>query len=209
MLRRLLDGLRKRRDRRRDRRREQRRREREDAGGYSAFGWRGPEMGRGGLTEEVHRQALDTLVEMLMAFEGFRANAYLCPGKVWTYGYGSTYRTDGSRVQQGDNIRKGAARELLRRTATASLDHAIRLTDGYAPTSGCLAAVASLIYNFGPSAVGGSKFLAAWKRRDMDEARFQFVDFNKVDGEPVNGLTRRREAEWEVLTGEEWKNVRF
>ena len=189
MLRRLLERLRRRADRRASR-------------GSAEVSGLSPREAR-------NRKALDDLVEMLAAFEAFRPNAYLCPAGVWTFGYGSTYRPDGSRVQPDDNIREPAARKLLTKTAMAAFDHALVLTNGYEPTAGCLSAVASLIYNVGPGAVGKSRFLAAWKRGDMEQAHFEFVDFNKVDGVPVDGLTRRREAEWKVLTGEEWKNVRF
>lgn len=157
----------------------------------------------------LQQDPLDLLVDMLADFEGFRANAYLCQGKVWTYGYGCTRRTDGSPVRMGDNIREPAARKLLREEAAAALEYARGLTDGFSPTAGAQAAIASLIYNFGIGEVQGSKFIAAWRRGDMAEAEFQFVDFNKVKGVPIPGLTRRRKAEWKVLTGEDWKNVRF
>ena len=152
---------------------------------------------------------LDLLVDMLADFEGFRANAYPCQAGRMTYGYGCTRRPDGSAVQPGDNIREPAARRLLREEAAAALEYAKELTDGFAPTTGALAAIASLIYNFGPGEVRGSKFIAAWRRGDMTEAEFQFVDFNKAGGAILPGLTRRRKAEWKVLTGEDWKNVRF
>ena len=158
---------------------------------------------------EVVAAALDLLVEMLAVFEGFRSNAYPCQGKVWTYGYGCTRRADGTPVQPGDNIREAAARKLLTEEARAALNHACDLTDGHSPTAGALAAIASLIYNFGPGEVRGSKFIAAWRRLDMPEAEYQFLDFNKAGGKVSRGLTRRRKAEWKVLTGEDWKNVTF
>ena len=146
---------------------------------------------------------LDLLMEMLRRFEGFRSNAYQCQGGKWTYGYGSTRRPDGTRVQPGDNIREAAARRLLAEEAEAVLKEARELTDGHSPSIGCLAAIASLIYNVGPEPVARSRFLAAWKRGDMTKARYEFVDFNKVGATPVRGLTLRREAEWETLiTGE-------
>lgn len=155
--------------------------------------------GRGRFKTE--RPALDTLVDMLIKFEGFRSTAYQCSGKVWTYGYGSTYRPNGGRVQEHDTITKREARALLVETAVTVLNHARELTKGHAPTQGCLAAIASLIYNVGPDAVARSKFLAAWKRIDMDDAKREFIDFNKSGGVVVQGLINRREAEWAVLTG--------
>ena len=147
------------------------------------------------------RPALDILVSMLMPFEGFRSEAYQCSAGVWTYGYGSTRTPNGKRVEQYFTITKSEARALLTEEAVYVLNRARALTDGYSPTNGCLAAIASLIYNVGEKAVAKSRFLAAWKRCDMEQARIEFVDFNKVSGKVVRGLTRRREAEWKVLTG--------
>ena len=45
----------------------------------------------------------------IASFEGFRPNAYKCPGGVWTIGYG---HTDG--VKQGDTINYAEAGKLLR-----------------------------------------------------------------------------------------------
>ena len=173
------------------------------------FDRRAYERNRRRRQRALQQDPLDLLVDMLADFEGFSAEAYLCQGKAWTYGYGCTRRPDGSRVESGDRISKPAARELLGEEATAALDHAKKLTDGFKPTPGALAAIASLIYNFGPGEVRGSKFIAAWRRGDMAEAEFQFLDFNKAGGAVLPGLTRRRKAEWKVLTGEDWKNVRF
>lgn len=147
-----------------------------------------------------HDASLDLLVKMLCRFEGFRAKAYQCDGKVWTYGYGSTRRPSGQRVQPGDFITEANAKILLTEEAEAVMEHAIRLLEGHASV-GAVAAVASLIYNVGPAAVERSRFLAAWKRGDLEAAEFEFCDFNKVNGKPVRGLTLRRKAEWKTLTG--------
>ena len=148
---------------------------------------------------------LDLLVEMLRRFEGYRSNAYMCGGKVWTYGYGSTYRPDGQRVQPGDNITEAAARRLLTNVAHRVLidARALLTEEGHKPSVGCVAAVASLIYNMGLSRVAKSKFLKAWRKGNMAKAKYEFIDFNKIDGEPSRGLTLRREAEWETLIGKQ------
>ena len=157
--------------------------------------------GRGGTTREP--AALDMLVNILIKWEGFRSRAYQCSGGVWTYGYGSTYRPDGGRVEPNDTITKPQARALLTETAVSCLKAARELTDGHSPSQGCLAAIASLIYNVGASAVSRSRFLAAWKRGDIDAAKAEYIDFNKSGGKVVQGLINRREAEWAVLTGRE------
>lgn len=164
--------------------------------------WRKAKAAAGRAPEPASsRPALDILVDMLVKFEGFRSTAYQCSGNVWTYGYGSTYLPNGKRVQEHDHITEPEARALLTETAVHCLARARELTDGYAPTQGCLAAIASLIYNVGSEAVAKSRFLAAWKRIDMDTAKREFIDFNKANGVVVDGLTNRRIKEWAVLTG--------
>ena len=158
--------------------------------------------------------SLDRLTDLLARFEGFRSKAYLCPNRVWTYGYGSTWRPDGkSRVRKGDRITKAEARDLLRDTAASCRAVATGLLpDADDPeypnacrrTTGAVIGVASLVFNFGPSAVAKSRFLKAWRRGDLDAAEFEFLDFNKITKGnrkvPSRGLTRRRKAEWKIIT---------
>ena len=157
--------------------------------------------GHAHFTDADGPAALDMLVRMLVEFEGYRSAAYQCSGGRWTFGYGSTFHPGGRPVQENDRISEPHARALLTETAVTCLNHARDLLDGHAPTQGCLAAVASLIYNVGPVAVAGSRFLAAWKRCDMEQAHVEFVDFNRSGGKVVAGLTSRRLKEWAVLTG--------
>ena len=37
-------------------------------------------------------------LELIKDFEGFSSTAYLCPAKIPTIGYGSTYYPDGKKV---------------------------------------------------------------------------------------------------------------
>lgn len=158
------------------------------------------QIARGEATAEPEKELL---VDMLCRFEGYRSNAYLCPAKVWTIGYGSTRMPSGRPVMEGDNITKTTARRLLADHTATALGEARRLLADatVAPSIGCTAAVASLIYNVGPLAVAKSRFLAAWRAGDMKTAETEYIDFNKVGGKPVRGLTLRREAEWAILTG--------
>ena len=146
--------------------------------------------------------ALDMLIEMLVRFEGFRGKAYLCSGKKWTYGYGSTFKANGHRVGPGDRITKRQAKALLRSTAlTALAQSRAMLTGGpFNPVpEHHVAAVASLIYNVGPDWVIDSRFLKAYHDCDMNAAKVEYIDFNKAGGVELPGLTRRRETEWEIL----------
>lgn len=41
-------------------------------------------------------------LEITKHFEGFRSNAYLCPAKVWTFGFGTTVIFGKTKVKKGD-----------------------------------------------------------------------------------------------------------
>ena len=50
-------------------------------------------------------------LELIKEFEGFSANAYLCPAKIPTIGYGNTFWEDGRKVKLGEQISKTDALE--------------------------------------------------------------------------------------------------
>ena len=52
-------------------------------------------------------------IDIIKEYEGFSEIAYRCPAGIWTYGFGSTKRPDGTPVQEGDTISKQAAEALL------------------------------------------------------------------------------------------------
>ena len=147
------------------------------------------------------RPPLDRLVDLLIEFEGFRGKAYLCQGKVWTYGYGATRKPNGHRVREGDRITRRQARAILEAEAEAMLAKAEELSGvGTAPCA--LVGIASLIYNNGESAVADSQFIRAWRDGDMELAEWHFRDFKRAGGKISNGLVRRRDCEWRIITGE-------
>ena len=49
---------------------------------------------------QVSKEGLD----LIKKHEGYRDNAYLCPAKVWTIGYGNTFYESGRKVKEGDVI---------------------------------------------------------------------------------------------------------
>lgn len=48
----------------------------------------------------------DNCLALVSKWEGSSSEAYLCPAKVWTIGYGTTKWADGSPVKQGQTITK-------------------------------------------------------------------------------------------------------
>ena len=52
-------------------------------------------------------------IEIIKMFEGCKLEAYLCPAKIWTIGWGATFYEDGSKVKPGDKITQSKADSLL------------------------------------------------------------------------------------------------
>lgn len=50
---------------------------------------------------------------LLAECEGLKLEAYLCPAKVWTIGFGNTFYEDGKPVKKGDKITKDQAYKLF------------------------------------------------------------------------------------------------
>ena len=53
----------------------------------------------------------DPGVNLIKTFEGFSANSYLCPARVWTIGYGHT----GPEVKEGMRITEAEGQAILKK----------------------------------------------------------------------------------------------
>ncbi len=131
-------------------------------------------------------------LDLIKAFEGLRLEAYLCPAGVATIGYGST----GDNVYLGMTITEKEAEDLLRLDLTRfedciSCQVKVPLTDNE------YAALVSWAFNTGCGAVKSSTLL---RRLNAGEPKARVISeelmrWDKVNGEPLEGLTRRRKAE--------------
>lgn len=138
-------------------------------------------------------------IQIVAEFEGFRADAYLCPAGVWTVGYGTT-RMDGRAVQAGDRVDEATARKLLR----ADLEDAARAVDRLVVvdlTEHQRAALISWIYNVGQGAAERSTLLRLLNLGNYADVPDQLRRWNKAGGRVLAGLERRREAEARLWSG--------
>lgn len=87
--------------------------------------------------------------QMIKEFEGFKQQAYLCPSKVWTIGFGSTYNYTAKRkVKAGDYVTLEEAIRWMR----IEFQEVVRLANTYIKKPLTLAqstAVCDYIYNRG------------------------------------------------------------
>lgn len=135
-------------------------------------------------------------VDLIKQFEGFRANAYLCPANVPTIGYGSTSWGNGQKVKMGEIVSMTTAEKLL----LVDLEKRAKALEGLNVNQNQFDALISFVYNLGVGAFKGSTLFRKVQQNPEDVTiRHEFMKWNKarVGGKlmELKGLTRRRDAE--------------
>ena len=138
-------------------------------------------------------------LELIKEFEGFSANAYLCPAKIPTIGYGNTFYSDGRKVKLGEQISKTDALKLLEVVANRDFADKIFPSIKVKVTQSQFDAMVSLAYNIGVGAFLKSTLLKKVNACDFSGAGEEFLRWNKAGGREVLGLTRRREREKQLF----------
>lgn len=133
----------------------------------------------------------DELLAAIKQFEGLRLQAYKCPGKVWTIGYGHT-----QGVRPNQHITEAQAESLLK-ADLLPVTSFINLNGNLAQTQGQFDALCSFIFNIGKRAFLKStlrqKILQGAKTAEIQAEFRRWVYAKKVK---LNGLVKRRE--WEA-----------
>lgn len=135
-------------------------------------------------------------VDLIKQFEGFRANAYLCPANVPTIGYGSITWGNGQRVKMGEIVSMATAEKLL----LNDLEKRAKALEGLKVNQNQFDALISFVYNLGVGAFKSSTLFRKVQQNPEDVTiRSEFMKWNKarVAGKlmELKGLTRRRDAE--------------
>ena len=134
-------------------------------------------------------------IQLIKSFEGCFLNAYLCPAKVWTIGYGSTKYQNGKPVKQGDKITQQEAETLLSDTLDefskgVSKLIKVELNDNQ------FSALVSFAFNLGTGALSKSTLLKKVNANPNDKTiENEFMRWVSAGGKRLNGLVRRRTAE--------------
>lgn len=137
-------------------------------------------------------------IDLIKEFEGFSERVYLCPGGVYTIGYGHT-----RGVQIGDTCTREKAEEYLR-DDLKDTEEAIEALIEVPLTQNQFDALVSLVYN-----IGSGNFYDSTIRRvinckvaDREEYRRAWMMWVKSKGKVLKGLVRRREAEYKLFSGQ-------
>lgn len=132
-------------------------------------------------------------LNLIKEFEGFSADAYLCPAGVWTIGYGHI-----GNVEEGQTVTEEEAEELLRHDVAFAEDAVTDYVEGDL-TQGQFDALVCFVYNIGAGAFRTSTLLYLLNQGNSEGAAEQFLRWNKAGGKVLAGLTRRRKAERELF----------
>jgi lysozyme len=135
-------------------------------------------------------------IKLLHKYEGLVLDAYLCPAKVPTIGYGNTFYEDGSKVKIGDKITKERAIELFENILENNFASQVKRLIKSRVTNNQFSALVSFAYNVGIGNLKRSTLLKLVNSNPNDPAiRNQFMRWNRAGGKVLLGLTRRRESE--------------
>lgn len=113
---------------------------------------------------------------------------------MWTIGYGHTGTVDGYAICEGMEITEGRATELLKQDLERFENAVTNSALTFEPNENQFSALVSFAFNCG---AGNLKKLV--KDRSAAVVAEKILLYNKANGQVLNGLTRRREAERELF----------
>jgi len=135
-------------------------------------------------------------INLMHRYEGSRLEAYLCPAKVWTIGFGNTFYEDGLKVKKGDKITRQRANELFNNIVEQKFANPLRSLIKSNVNNFQFSSLVCIAYNIGIGNLSKSTLLRLVNANPNDPAiRQQFMRWNKAKSVVLKGLTSRREAE--------------
>lgn len=135
----------------------------------------------------------DRGLNLIKDFEGCRLKAYLCPAGVWTIGYGHTQGVKPDMVITQLDAERFLRQDLKR------FEDAISTLVKVSLTPNQFSALVSFVYNVGINAFKNSTLLRKLNQKDYKGAANELLRWDKVNGKPLLGLTKRRIAEKDLF----------
>ena len=141
-----------------------------------------------------------TGIDLLKHFEGCELKAYQDSVGVWTIGYGHT-----KGIYEGLEITQSEAEKML---VDELPEYEGYITDKVVPMlqQHEYDALVCWVYNLGPTNLSSSTLLKRLNAGEFKDVPFQMKRWDKAGGQPLLGLTRRRNAEALLFKGEDWKD---
>ena len=135
-------------------------------------------------------------LEQLIAEEGDVLRAYRDVAGVWTIGVGLTAASGVVVPKSGMTLTKAESRQLLARALASRYEPAVGKVMPGAPAHAFDGAVS---FHFNTGAIARASWVDAWRRGDAQAARTAIAAWNKAGGRVIEGLTRRREREADLI----------
>jgi len=137
-------------------------------------------------------------LELIKTEESFQSKPYLCPAKIPTIGYGSTFYRNGRKVSLSDKaISKEEAAKLL--IAVIERDFDINPLIKVNITQNQFDALTSFAYNVGIGKFINSTLLRKLNEKDFAGASAEFPKWVRANGKVLKGLVNRRAKEQQLF----------
>lgn len=148
----------------------------------------------------MENEAVLIAARLCRHFEGLHLKPYLCPKGIPTIGYGATFYEDGRRVSLTDApITKGRAEALLDWHLTRYFLPPVMNLCPTADTPGRIAALVDFAFNLGVGRLKSSTLRRKVLLSDWGAVKVELAKWNKAGGKVLRGLSRRRQAEIELI----------
>ena len=138
----------------------------------------------------------ETGLDLIRHFEGYRQNAYICPGGKPTIGYGHVILPDEEFTEDG--ITRGEADDLLRADCER-FERAVERLVRVPLTQDQFDALVSFAFNLGAGALEKSTLLRRVNASSWKAARREFRRWVYAGGSILDGLRARRLAEAQLF----------
>lgn len=139
------------------------------------------------------------VIGIIKEFEGLSLKPYLCPARIPTIGYGSTYYENGIAVKLTDDpITEERAESLLLFTLT-KYSNAVNKLVKVKINQNQFDALVDFAYNAGIGALQNSTLLKKLNAEDYEGASIEFGKWVKGGGRILPGLVRRRAMETKLF----------
>ncbi|MEM8689243.1 MAG: lysozyme [Pseudomonadota bacterium] len=133
-------------------------------------------------------------LDLVTAFEGWRAKAYRDVTGIWTIGYGHTSAAGSPTVKAGMTLTREEGMAILHADLKRFAE-AVRPLIKVELNANQFSALLSFAFNVGPANFGRSSVLRYVNQKRFAEVPARLSLWNKAGGRVLRGLSRRRAAE--------------
>ena len=134
-------------------------------------------------------------IDLIKHFEGCELDAYKCAAGVWTIGYGHIKGVTSDSVITQEQAEQMLVEELNEYEGYINNMVTVPLSQNQ------FDALVSWVYNLGGGNLKASTLLKVVNSGEFNGVPEQIMRWNKAGGKVLEGLTRRRQAEADLFSG--------